>query len=52
VCVTTEKDAVRLSPKQRARLASRVRLEAAQLEVSLADEAVAVEQLLAMLVRK
>jgi tetraacyldisaccharide 4'-kinase len=52
VCVTTEKDAVRLSPKQRARLASGIRLEAARLEVSLADEAVAVEQLLAMLVRK
>jgi tetraacyldisaccharide 4'-kinase len=52
VCVTTEKDAVRLSPKQRARLASGIRLETARLEVSLADEAVAVEQLLAMLVRK
>jgi tetraacyldisaccharide 4'-kinase len=52
VCVTTEKDAVRLSPKQRARLASGSRLETARLEVSLADEAVAVEQLLAMLVRK
>jgi tetraacyldisaccharide 4'-kinase len=52
VCVTTEKDAVRLASNQRARLASAVRLEAAQLEVSLADEAAVVEQLLAMLVRK
>jgi tetraacyldisaccharide 4'-kinase len=52
VCITTEKDAVRLSPKQRATLASAVKLEAAQLEVSLGDEASAIEQLLALLVRK
>lgn len=51
-CVTTEKDAVRLSPNQRAKLASAVRLEAAQLEVSLVDEQAAVEELLALLVRK
>jgi tetraacyldisaccharide 4'-kinase len=51
-CITTEKDAVRLSPEQRARLASTAHLEAARLEVSLADEGAAVEQLLALLMRK
>jgi len=51
-CITTEKDAVRLSAKQRAKLASAAHLEAAPLEVALADEAAAVAQLLALLVRK
>jgi tetraacyldisaccharide 4'-kinase len=51
-CITTEKDAVRLSPSQRAKFASAVRLEAAQLEVSLVDERAAVDQVLAFLVRK
>jgi tetraacyldisaccharide 4'-kinase len=52
VCITTEKDAVRLSPKQRAKFTSAVHLEGARLEVSLADEASAIEQLLTLLVRK
>ncbi len=50
--ITTEKDAVRLSSQQRARLASVMPLEAARLEVSLLDEAAVVEQLLVLLVRK
>jgi tetraacyldisaccharide 4'-kinase len=41
VCITTEKDMVRLSEKHRVKLTARVRLEAS-----------AVEQLLALLVRK
>lgn len=50
--ITTEKDAVRLSSQQRARLASVMHLEAARLEVSFLDEAAVVKQLLALLVRK
>jgi tetraacyldisaccharide 4'-kinase len=52
VCLTTEKDAVRLTADQRARLSSAVSLKTVNLEVSLADEASAVEQMLALLVRK
>jgi tetraacyldisaccharide 4'-kinase len=52
LCVTTEKDAVRLAPAQRAKLASALRLQPAKLEVSLEDEAAAMRQLLALLVRK
>jgi tetraacyldisaccharide 4'-kinase len=52
VCITTEKDMVRLSEKHRVKLTARVRLEAVRLVVSLDDEASAVEQLLALLVRK
>jgi tetraacyldisaccharide 4'-kinase len=52
VCITTEKDAVRMGPTQRARLASAVPLETARLEVSLENEPAIVQQLLAMLVRK
>jgi tetraacyldisaccharide 4'-kinase len=49
VCVTTEKDLVRLSAEQRGRLAAEMDLEAARLMVELADEAAAVEQLLGLL---
>ena len=52
VCLTTEKDAARLSSDQHARLASAVSLATVKLEVSLADEARACEQLLSLLVRK
>lgn len=52
VCITTEKDAVRMGPTQRARLASAAPLETARLEVSLENEPAIVQQLLAMLVRK
>jgi len=52
VCVTTEKDLVRLSPEHRAKIASVVHLEAARLEVSLTDEPAVVRQLLALHVRK
>jgi tetraacyldisaccharide 4'-kinase len=52
VCITTEKDLVRLSREHRARIASVVPLEAARLEVSLTDEPAIVRQLLAQHVRK
>jgi len=44
--MTTEKDLVRLSPEQRHLLETAAPLEAARLRVRLADEAVAVDQLL------
>jgi tetraacyldisaccharide 4'-kinase len=52
LCITTEKDAVRLTAAQRASLAAAVHLEPARLEVSLENEPAAVQQLLALLVRK
>ena len=52
VCITTEKDAVRLSRRQLARIAAQIPLEPARLEVALADEPAALRQLLALLMRK
>jgi tetraacyldisaccharide 4'-kinase len=51
-CVTTEKDAVRLLPAQRARLASALHLQTPRLEVSLEDEPAAMGQLLSLVMRK
>lgn len=50
--VTTEKDAVRLTAEQRQKLEQAAPLRLARLEVVLHDEAAAVEQLRALLVRK
>jgi tetraacyldisaccharide 4'-kinase len=50
--VTTEKDAVRLSSQQRAKLASIAPLHVARLELSLEDEAAATGQLMRWTMRK
>ena len=50
--VTTEKDAARLTPEQRARLEQTAPLRLARLQVSLEDEPAILAQLLHLLVRK
>ena len=50
--LTTEKDAARLTPEQRARLEQTAPLRVARLQVSLEDESAILAQMLALLVRK
>ena len=50
--VTTEKDAARMTPAQRARLEEAAPLRVARLEVSLEGEGAVVRQLLSLIVRK
>lgn len=50
--LTTEKDAARLTPEQRARLEQTAPLRVARLQVSLEDEPAILAQLLQLLVRK
>lgn len=50
--LTTEKDYVRLTPDQRRTLASAAPLRAAQLTVRLADETAAIQQIVAVAMRK
>lgn len=52
VCITTEKDAVRLDAGQRAKLAAALSLQVARLEISLVDETAIVERMTQLLVRK